>query len=117
MAKYTFNKFQENVASVVKIEALASGTTIEPHTVVSIAAAAVTGTITATVVSGTPAAGDFLVWRRYPDYNIVGDRYGKIAKTPIATSTGELYGFVLKLGDELIAEANGSLVIVAAPAA
>ena len=37
MAKFTFNKFQENVASVVKIEALASGTTIEPHTVVSIA--------------------------------------------------------------------------------
>lgn len=114
MAKFTFNKFQENVASVVKIEALASGTTIEPHTVVSIAPAGVTDTITATETN-TPVAGDFLVWRRYPDYNIVGDRYGKIAKTPIATSTGELYGFVLKAGDELIAEADGSLVIVAIP--
>lgn len=115
MAKFTFNKFQENVASVVKIEALATGTTIEPHTAVSIAAAAVTGKITATETD-TPVAGDFLVWRRYPDYNIVGDRYGKIAKTPIATGAGELYGFTLKVGDELIAEADGSLVIVGLPA-
>jgi len=114
MAKFTFNKFQENVASVVKIEALASGTTIEPHTLVTIAADANNSNkITATVKDTAPKEGDFLVWRRYPDYNIVGDRYGKIAKTPIATSTGELYGFKLKIGDELIVEdaGSGSLVV------
>lgn len=115
MAKYTFHKFTENVASVVKIEALASGTTLAAHELVKIAPAAVTGTITATVSDATPVAGDFLVWRDYPSSLINGDRYGRIAKTPIATGSGELYGFTLKVGDELIAAADGSLVVVGLP--
>lgn len=115
MAKYTFHKFNENVASVVKIEALASGTTLDAHDLVKIAPAGVAETITATVSNATPVAGDFLVWRDYPSSLIKGDRYGRIDKTPIATGAGELYGFTLKVGDELIAEADGSLVIVGLP--
>lgn len=114
MAKFTFHKYQGNVASVVKVDALDNATTIDAHTLVQVIADVNNSdALTVYLAANDPVAGDFLVWRPYPDYNIPGDRYGKIAKTPIATSTGELYGFVLKTGDELIDE-NGSLVIVAA---
>ena len=95
MAKYTFYKYNENVTSVEKVNANTANT--PTHTLVSINAGAVA------VSTDVPAVGDFLVWRQYPEYGIHGDRYGK-TKTPIATGVGELYGFKLKTGDELIVE-------------
>lgn len=119
MAKYTFYKYTNNTASVVKIKA-DQNITIPEHTLVTIDA---DNDYTATVKTTAPVAGDFLVWRPYPNYRVPGDRYGRIKYTPIATSKGELYGFRLKEGDELIVEdaagitglTNGQLYIVPNP--
>ena len=100
MAKYTFAKFKDNVSSVVKVAA--NTATLPTHTLVTIDP----GTFAVTVKATAAAAGDFLIYRPYPNYGIVGDRMGKIAQTPIATGVGEVYGFKLKAGDSLIVEDN-----------
>ena len=103
MAKYGFYKFNENESCVVKC---ATNTAATPtHTLVTIDSS----TLAVTVKATAPAIGDFLVWRDYPDYGIAGDRYGRIAKTPIATGVGELYGFKIKSGDTLVVEDAASI--------
>lgn len=108
MAKYTFYKYTNNTASVVKVATNTSA--IVEHTLVTIDPT----TFAVTEKDDTPTAGDFLVWRPYPNYAVPGDRYGRISKTPIATGVGELYGFRLKDGDQLL-NASGELIIVSNP--
>lgn len=64
----------------------------------------------AVTVKTTPAIGDILVLRDYPDYNIPLGRHTDHLQTPIATSTGELYGIKLRAGDTIVKEADGTLI-------
>lgn len=98
MAKYTFYTVGDVIADVVKVAANTAA--LPTHTVVTIDPS----TFAVTVKATAPAIGDFLIWRPYPKYDIAGDRYGRIPSIPIATSTGELYGFKIKAGDKLVVE-------------
>lgn len=104
MAKLTYHYFPVNkFARVIKV---ATDTApIAEHTLVSVNAS--TGVVT--VKTTAPVAGDFVVWRPYPNYSVPGDRYGRIPKTPIATSVGELYGFPVEAGDTFVVEDAGAI--------
>lgn len=74
------------------------------------AVVSIDGATFAVTVKTTPAIGDILVTRDYPDYNIPLGRYTDHLQTPIATGTGEIVGIKLRAGDTIVKEADGTLI-------
>lgn len=103
MAKYTFYTVKDSIFADV-LPVATDTVDIPEHTLITIDSATKAVTVKATA----PAVGDFLVWRPYPNYPYPGDRRGKIAHTPIPTSVGEVYGFILREGFELVVEDPGA---------
>lgn len=96
-----------HVTDVFKVASLPVGVTrIAKGSIVAINGS----TFALTDASASPAIGDILVTRDYPDYNIPLGRYIDHLQTPIATSTGEIVGIKLRAGDVVIKEADKTLI-------